>query len=153
MNDLITTYDMAEEAYESAINILEEAIENETSASRKLALLEKVTILTKAIIKINNEKIRLFEEKAIEYNTELLERNMSELYDDNYFLNDAFDNEKNSLSAEIDIPNKKAKVEASGTTSIVMALGLTALAGVALYKFGDSLLEDDCTETFNGVLY
>lgn len=60
-----------------------------------------------------------------------------------------FDNEKNSLSAEIDIPNKKA----SGTTSIVMALGLTALAGVALYKFGDSLLEDDCTETFDGVLY
>ncbi len=39
MNDLITAYDMAEEAYESAINILEEAIENETSASRKLALL------------------------------------------------------------------------------------------------------------------
>jgi len=34
-----------------------------------------------------------------------------------------------------------------------MALGLTALAGVALYKFGDSLLEDDCTETFDGVLY
>jgi hypothetical protein len=28
MNDLITAYDMAEEAYESAINILEEAIEN-----------------------------------------------------------------------------------------------------------------------------
>ena len=68
MNDLITAYGMAEEAYESAINILEEAIENETSPSRKLALLKKVTILTKAIIKINNKKIRLFEEKAIEYN-------------------------------------------------------------------------------------
>ena len=108
MNDLITAYDMAEEAYESAINILEEAIENQTSASRKLALLEKVTILTKAITKINNEKIRLFEEKAIEYNTELLERNMSKLYDDNYFLNDAFNNEQNSLSAEIDISNKKS---------------------------------------------
>ncbi len=31
---------------------------------------------------------------------------------------------------------------------MVLAVGLTVLEGIVLYKFGDNLLENDCTEIF-----